>query len=55
MKLFPRKQERTIDADDASFWPKDRLDEIDDAEFAKAIAAGRMAEQAERAQELVGA
>jgi hypothetical protein len=55
MKLFTRHQEVTIDAESRSFWPADGLDEVDDAEFAKAIAAGRLAEQLEDARELVGA
>jgi hypothetical protein len=55
MKLFSRHQESTLSTDDETFWPKERLDEIDDAEFARAIAAGRLAEQAEQAKELVDA
>jgi hypothetical protein len=55
MKLFTRQHEATIETDTPSFWPQDGLDEIDDAEFAKAIAEGRLAEQAEGARELVGA
>jgi hypothetical protein len=52
MKRFTRSQDTTRSADDdASYWPEDRLDEVDDAEFARAIAAGRLAEQ----RELVGA
>jgi hypothetical protein len=55
MKLFSRHQENTLAADDETFWPKDRLDEIDDAEFARAIAEGRLAEQAEQTRQLVDA
>jgi hypothetical protein len=55
MKLFSRNQETTLSSDDETFWPKERLDEIDDVEFARAIAAGRLAEQAEQARELVDA
>jgi len=55
MKPFTRIHEVTVDDEKSSFWPQDGLDEIDDAEFAKAIAAGRLAEQAEGARELVGA
>jgi hypothetical protein len=54
MKRFTRKNEKDVELDDISYWPADSLDEIDDAEFARAIAAGRVAE-AERSGELVGA
>jgi hypothetical protein len=54
MKKFTRKQEQQAELDEASFWPEDRLDDVDDAEFARAIAAGRVAE-AERTGVLVGA
>ena len=54
MKMFVRKQETVVERPEASFWPQDRLDEIDDDEFARAIAAGRVVE-AERSGELVGA
>jgi hypothetical protein len=54
MKLLTRKQENDAELDELSYWPQDGLEEIDDAEFARAIAAGRVAE-AERSGELVGA
>ena len=55
MKLFIRKQDTPVSSEaDAPFWPQDRLDDVDDDEFARAIAAGRLAEQAEHG-ELVGA
>jgi hypothetical protein len=54
MKLFIRKHETSVEVPESSFWPQDRLDEIDDDEFARAIAAGRVVE-AERSGELVGA
>jgi hypothetical protein len=46
MKLFTRKQDNPLAVlDDGSFWPQDRLDEVDDDDFARAIAEGRLAEQ----------
>jgi hypothetical protein len=54
MKRFTHKQDIDVELDELSYWPQDGLEEIDDAEFARAIAAGRVAE-AERTGELVGA
>ena len=48
MKLFTRHEDTPLAAlDDPSAWPQDRLDEVDDDEFARAIAEGRLAEQRE--------
>jgi hypothetical protein len=46
MKMFSRKhdipqRENTT----PTFWPQDRIDDVDDAAFARAIAEGRIAEQ----------
>ena len=51
MKLFTRKHDTASTmSDDPSFWPTDRIDEVDDDDFARAIAAGRLAEQREHGE-----
>jgi hypothetical protein len=46
MRLFSRKHEIPQRENTTStFWPQDRIDDVDDVTFARAIAEGRIAEQ----------
>jgi hypothetical protein len=45
MSLFSHKHDdHERETVPAAFWPQDRLDDVDDATFARAIAEGRLAE-----------